>query len=313
MEQCDGFNASIPNLLEQFQEELNVLFRSKESWVATLPFPDVVGYDNDVDLFQFTERVHKLRRFETSASAKIRFDHEVYPFSNSGLKKLCREIKNTAKLNGTNLNLIESAGVLTCYRYHIAQKNSIKSNSMKKVAFYEDDGKEYDDYGVLCGIRNHSFHYNKKNNRVGGNKDIRGSHTYRPTSEVCKCGVRLTLKIHNAGKVDGFCYLLSGHGSRYHTNHPIPPVNIVSKSCKDLSDADIQLLNSTNNVTLPNTSMRRILMEHSNEYVTKSSARYIVDNTPDNLRAKKKKGTSSTGQDMVNWLQKEASEPNARL
>ena len=53
---------------------------------------------------------------------------------------------------------------------------------------------------------------------------------------------------------------------------------MVSKSCKNLSDADIKLLNSTNNVTLPNTSMRRVLMEHSNEYVTKSSARYIVDN-----------------------------------
>ena len=123
MEKCDGLNASIPNLLEQFQEELNALFRAKESWVATLPFADVVGYDTDVDLFQFTERVHKLRRFKTSASAKIRFDHEVYPPSNFGLKKLCCQIQNTAKLNGTNLNLIESAGVLTYYCYHIAQKN----------------------------------------------------------------------------------------------------------------------------------------------------------------------------------------------
>ena len=165
----------------------------------------------------------------------------------------------------------------------------------------------------MCGICNNSFHYNKKNNRVGGNQDIRGSHTYRSTSEGCKCGVRLTVKIHNEGKVDGFCYLLSVHGSRYHTFHPIPPVDMISKSCKNLSDADIKLLNSTNNITLPNTSMRRVLMEHSNEYVTKSSARYIVDNMPDSLRAKKLKGTSSTGQDMVNWLRKEASIPNVRL
>lgn len=89
MEKCDGFNASIPNLLKQLKEELNALFRAKESWVATLPFPNVVGYDNDVDLFQFTERVHKLRRLESSAHAKIRFDHEVYPPCKSGLKKLC--------------------------------------------------------------------------------------------------------------------------------------------------------------------------------------------------------------------------------
>ena len=40
---------------------------------------------------------------------------------------------------------------------------------VKKVVFYEDDVKEYDDYGVLCGIRNYSFYYNKKNNRLGGN------------------------------------------------------------------------------------------------------------------------------------------------
>ena len=88
---------------------------------------------------------------------------------------------------------------------------------------------------------------------------------------------------------------------------------MVSKSCKNLSDDDIKLLNSTNNATLPNKSIRRALMEHSNEYVTKSSARYIVDNTPDSLRAKKLKGTSFTGQDMVNWLRKEASLPNVCL
>ena len=88
---------------------------------------------------------------------------------------------------------------------------------------------------------------------------------------------------------------------------------MISKSCKNLSDADIKLLNSTNNVTLPNTSIRRVLMEHSNEYVTKSSARYIVDNLPDSLRAKKLKGAPSTGQDMVNWLRREASLPYVRL
>ena len=43
-----------------------------------------------------------------------------------------------------------------------AKKSSIILNGSKKVGFNEDDGKEYDDYGVLCGIRNHSFHYNKK-------------------------------------------------------------------------------------------------------------------------------------------------------
>ena len=81
-----------PNLLKQFQEELNDLFCAKESWVATLPFPDVVGYNNDVDLFQFTDRVHKLWRFETSASSKVRFDQKLYPPSIFGLKQLSRKI-----------------------------------------------------------------------------------------------------------------------------------------------------------------------------------------------------------------------------
>ena len=108
--------------LEQFQEELNDLFRAKESWVATLPFPDVVGYENDVDLFHFIDRVHKLRRFVTSESSIVKFDQNMYPPSCAGLKKLCRQIQNVAKLNGTNLNMIESAGVLTCYLYHTAKK-----------------------------------------------------------------------------------------------------------------------------------------------------------------------------------------------
>ena len=101
---------------------MNDLFCAKESWVATLPFPDVFGYNNDVDLFQFTDRVHKLRRFETSASSKVRCDQKLHPPSIFGLEKLSRQIQNLAKLNGTNLNMIESAGVLTCYRYHTAKK-----------------------------------------------------------------------------------------------------------------------------------------------------------------------------------------------
>ena len=75
-----------PNLLKKFQEELNDLFRAKESGVVTLPFPDVVGYDNNVGFFHFTDRVHKLWRFENSASSKIRFDRKLYPPSIFELK-----------------------------------------------------------------------------------------------------------------------------------------------------------------------------------------------------------------------------------
>ena len=42
-------------LLKQGQGELNYIFEQKESWIATLTFPYVVGYDKCVDLFQFTD------------------------------------------------------------------------------------------------------------------------------------------------------------------------------------------------------------------------------------------------------------------
>ena len=43
MDKCDELRNRIPNLLKQFQEESNALFCARESWVATLPFPNIVG------------------------------------------------------------------------------------------------------------------------------------------------------------------------------------------------------------------------------------------------------------------------------
>ena len=77
---------------------MNDLFRAKESCVAIRPFADVVGYENDVDLFQFTDRVHKLWRFVTSASSIVKFDQNMYRPSTFGLKKLSRQIQNVAPL-----------------------------------------------------------------------------------------------------------------------------------------------------------------------------------------------------------------------
>lgn len=38
-------------LFQQAQEKLNEIFAKNESCIATLPFPDVVGYNKFVNLF----------------------------------------------------------------------------------------------------------------------------------------------------------------------------------------------------------------------------------------------------------------------
>lgn len=78
----------------------------------------------------------------------------------------------------------------------------------------------------------------------------------------------MAIKIHNKGKADGFGYCVYNPGSRYHQSHSITLLDMVSKSGMNLFDSDIEILNSKNNVTVPNTLIQRVLMDHSNKYVT---------------------------------------------
>ena len=61
----NNMNTGNITLLEETQKELNDIFIENESWKATLPFSDVVGYDECVDLFQFTAKEYKRRKYDS--------------------------------------------------------------------------------------------------------------------------------------------------------------------------------------------------------------------------------------------------------
>ena len=109
------------SLLEEAQKELNDILIENESWKATLPFFDVVGYDECVDLFQFTAKKFKRRKFDSILTSKIRFNRNKYPTTPEGFKKLTKNIQSAAKAQFTQLNLNESCGVLTCFCYFTAK------------------------------------------------------------------------------------------------------------------------------------------------------------------------------------------------
>ena len=200
---------------------------------------------------------------------------------------MTRNIQIAAKNHGINFHLVESTGVLTCFWYRPLKKTSIGVFGSKNIIFSDNDGKEYNKDVVFCGICNYSFHHGRKDNRFAGHKYTQGSYSYWPPTSKFICDVRLTIKIYNDRKSIWFCYLLCDFGSMHHKYHPFLILDMVSRTSKNLSESDKKLLNSTNNATRCNTAMYWVLMDHSNEYVTKSSAKYIVDNLPNKARAKK--------------------------
>ena len=52
----------------------------------------------------------------------------------------------------------------------------------------------------------------------------------------------MTIKIHNEGEKDGFCYMHTGIGFSIHSNHIRPGLKVSIGSSKSLSDADKKLL-----------------------------------------------------------------------
>ena len=80
----------------------------------------------------------------------------------------------------------------------------------------------------------------------------------------CLCRVWMTIKIHNEGEKDGFCYMHTGIGFSIHSNHIRPGLSVSIGSSKSLSDTDKKLLLSTKDGSVPGTASRNILMHHSN-------------------------------------------------
>ena len=275
-----------------FDAQKNIDFHclKKESWIATVPFFDVEGFDNAVDLFLYTDKKYKLKKNESPLESKIKFSKEKYAPTKEGLKILCETIRDVALQNETQLSIgNEKLGILTCFRYYsyrqkgVLKKDRINTNDIMEI---KKDFRGSD--GVLEGMRRHTFHNNRLYGRVNGKTKKKGSTTCRSMNKDCLCRVRMTIKIHNEGEKDGFCYMHTGIGFSSHSNHIQPGLSVSIVTSKTLSDSDKKLLLSTNEGSVPGTASRNILMHHSNQYVNNSTYYYIVKTKPSDIKCKGK-------------------------
>lgn len=112
----------------------------------------------------------------------------------------------------------------------------------------------------------------------------KGSTICRSMNKDCLCRVLMTIKIHNEGEKDGFCYMHTGIGFLINSNHIQPSLSVSIGTSKSLSDANRKLLLSTNDGYVPGTPFRNILMHHSNQYVNNSTYYFIVKTKPTDIR-----------------------------
>ena len=72
-----------------------------------------------------------------------------------------------------------------------------------------------------------------------------------------------------------------------------------------LKEKSISILKSANLSSSVSSNARKLLIEHSNEFVSKSTYHRMINCEPSIFSAKKGSGRSSAS-DLVNWLRKEA-------
>ena len=161
-----------------FDAQKNIDFHclKKESWTATVPFFDVEGFEDAVDLFLYTDKKYKLKKNESPLKSKIKFNVKKYPPTKEGLKILCEKIRDVALQNETQLSIgNEKLGILTCFRYYsYRQKGVLKKDciNMNDVMEIKKDFRGSD--GVLDGMRRHTFHNNRLYGRVNGKTKKKG-------------------------------------------------------------------------------------------------------------------------------------------
>ena len=186
-------------------EILNDVIEQNNTWVAELPFPDIVGRDDPVDLFSLIGKGKKTHTKKCSSKPEVIFDPKKYPPNKEGMISLCNNIKSIGLNNGSSLTNNDRSNVLTCYRGRLFRKYVDKKNISNDESNNENSN-EYDEFGVKCGVRNHSFHNNRKNCRPNGRSDVRASNTKKPLSRDCLCKVRLVFDFFKKDEPSGFIF-----------------------------------------------------------------------------------------------------------
>lgn len=99
-------------------ELLTRLTRDVNTWKATLPFKGIVGFDGEVDLFDYVG-TDLFSRGQNKH--EIKFDPKLHPATGEGVKNLTKELKTAANYYGTEL-VGNGVGLLMCQKANMRKK-----------------------------------------------------------------------------------------------------------------------------------------------------------------------------------------------
>ena len=268
------------------------------TWEAYIPCEGVQGVDPEVNLLDLRER-NKLEQYE------IRYCPSTYPATTEGRKKLLTHIQRIALKYGTTLT-IKADGRLVCNRGRIYQARRKAKKERKEKP------KDFDEHGVQTNIRQHTFHHDRLNNRKKGRIESRGTVTFKPLCKTDTCKMSLKINIYNQNEPDGFLYVSKRAGSAIHSKHPKPNDGVLARPKRLLNDRQTGLLRSGNEAAVQGSAMRKVLLEHQDTFVSKSTQRSVVQCVPTFLQSNQGSGDSSAAA-LMNWLRKMAADPNSLL
>lgn len=269
--------------------EIHDFLTSMQTWTATLPFPDIEGFDEPVDLFQYTSTEYKPGYM---SEATIVFDRVRYPPTDEGLEILMNALKGVAQTHGTNLITRRNPYELNCNRCRVFK-------SHRKGMLDVKDAADFDEDGVLVGIRSHSYHHNRRNNRSGGRSKCRGTSTSLPMTKETTCKVMLRIAKH----VSGYFYLKTGLGCATHTFHTRTDAGnrlLFSRHCRPETK---RLIESSQRASVGVPKTRYVTLEHTNDMVSESTARYLALRPSFLLN---KRGGDTSAAEMIKWLRSKA-------
>jgi hypothetical protein len=190
--------------------------------------------------------------------------------------------------------------------HHIS--DSVSDHSDDATSDVDDDTDSiidrYDTFGVKFGICRYQYLQERYAQRPDGGSDVKGTTTQRPTNPSERCFVKLVLKFHEFVDLDhGYIHLSCGFGSRLHKFHAKTNPGDMCQHKRHLPTASQKVLASSWKALIGSPSMRKLVIEHSNQYVWKSTIQHVLDVDPNCLKANAtSSGSSSAASQLIDWL-----------
>lgn len=213
--------------LDKAQSELKDALDELWTWKASLPFEDVLGFGDRVDLFDFIGENSTI-----NGVSIIKFDPQKWPPTPEGLKACLKALQAIAIQYGTTLRR-NGNGVLIC-NHGIGYRDNFKKQP--------ESEREFDDKGVMTDHRGKRLHNDRLSNRRSGQRKRRASSTTKDVTGVSRCKLRLTLKIGHDDENSGGFIFLRGTGNPFHTHHPKPENGTMAMPRRFSGDDTINLI-----------------------------------------------------------------------